>query len=390
MSFRLILTRAGLLAALLIGLSPKPAPAQSTAAAEALVQKAEANYARNSPDYYVIRDAIAAADASGDLRLRARAIRVLAKTDSAANRRTKSLPEFAKANELDAEADLAEQAGALDEAQAAAAAAAATQAEAITERDRVAEELTAARSAANAKLFTAIGIAAAIIAALILIFLATVRKLRNDITKARAAQAEAEVGFAEARTQTSGAAKASLKRLRTLLRVYAERIPVQEPGSGANQLAAHEAGMQAMIQSGFDSATNFEVAVESFFEKYKSRLVELTAPAGAGLEIDSMPLRLPVDQAIPFTMLFAEMVGYAFRHGSTALKATVTKEGNSATLMLVDQSGRQAAPAAEAPDLKYARYLTTEMGGKLTDVQEPNSALRLKFTTIPSRAGIVS
>ncbi len=390
MPFRLLLLRVSIPALFAIGLSPKLVTAQSAAQAEALVRKAEASYERNSVDYYAVRDAIAAADASGDLRLQARAMRVLARADSAANRRTKSIPEFARAQALDAEADLKEQASALTDAQAKAEVAAATQADAITERDQIAEELSSARSAANAKLFTAIGIAAAIVAALILIFIATVRKLRGDITNARAAQVDAEAGFAEARTQTAGASQASLKRLRFMLKVYAARIPLEAPGSGANQLAAHEAGIQAMMQSGFDSGTSFEVAVESFFEKYKDRLVELTAPNGGRLDVDSMPLRLPLDQAIPFTMLFAEVVGYAFRQGSTALKVTLTKEGNNATLNVADLSGRQSSPSHEAAELRYARQLATEMNGKLAGFGEPDPTLQLKFTTIPSRVGIVS
>ncbi len=391
MLFRLSASRAIVpLLCLLIGLSPKPATAQATAETERLVRAAEISYERNNVDYYVLRDAIAAAEASGDLRLQARAIRTLARADSAANRRTKSIPEFAKAQALDAEADLLEQADDLTAAQAAAEAAAATEAAALAEKEQIARELSAARSASNTRLYTAIGIAAAIIAALILIFVATVKKLKNDIAKARAAQAEAEQGFAEARTQTAGAATGSLKRLRNLLKVYTSRIPVAEPGSGPNQLAAHEAGIQAMMQSGFDSGTGFEVAVESFFEKYDDTLVSLTAPHGGRLEVDSMPLRLPLDQAIPFTMLFAELVGYAFRHGSTALKATLTKEGNNANLTLVDESGRQDAPAVDAGELKYARQLAAEMNGKLSDAAEPNPSIKLKFTTIPSRAGIVS
>ena len=369
----------------IVGLSPKHATAQNVDEASAMVADAEASYARGNPDYIKIRRAIAAADASGDLRLRSRAYMTLARADSSANRRTKAFPNFRLARDLAAQADAADLAVQVDEAQAAAESAAATEAAAIAERDRVAQELEAAKSASNTKLYTAIAIAAAILALLGFIFFATVTKLRGDIAKARAAQDLAEADSAEARSQMSTVATRSMKRLRNLLRTFTERIPAQAPGSGANQLAAHEAGIQAMVQSGFDSGSSFEVAAESFFEKYTDRLVALSGTGNARLKVDSMPLRLPLDQAIPFTMFFTEVVNYAFAAGSQSLRATLTKEGNSATLNVVDESNAVGAFDEAAKELKYARLLASDMNGKLSTIEGPQSGIQLRFTTVSGR-----
>lgn len=373
--------------ALTWGLSLAPAVGQTATSAEDAVAAAEATYARGRPDYILIRRALAAAEATDDLRLKARANFLQARVDSAANRRSKAGPYFRRAERLVAEADSIDFARELAAAEAASAEAAETEAAAVAERDRIAEELASSESAATTTLLTTIAAFVAGIALLVFGFLAVIRGLRGKVKRAQGAQADAEAGFAEARQQMTGAAKASMQRLRNLLRHYRSLIPVGQPGSGTALLNAHEAGLQAMVQSSFDSGDSFETAAESFFDKFRARLVELTAPQGGRLEIDSMPLRLPLDQSIPFTLLFTELVAYGFGAGSTALKAQLTKEGTNVTLTILDASGRQGTPLADAPQLRYARQLAAELGGKLAAVEEEGAATRVRFQALSGRVG---
>ena len=376
------------LAGLLWGLSPKPATAQSAADERALVEAAEATVERGRPDYALLRQALAAADDSDDLRLAARANFALARADSAANRRSKAGPLFRRGERLVAEADRRAAATELAAAQADAAEARAAEAAAVAERDAIAAELAEQESAATATLFTAIGIALAIIAALVLGWLASVRKLRGDVKAARLAREEAEAGFAEARKQTTGSAKASMKRLRNLLKHLRGLIPAGEPGSGTSQLAAHEAALAAMVQSSFDGGDTYEMATESFFEKFRTDVTKYVSGNGGRLAVESMPLRLPLDQSIPFSLLVTELVGFAFESGSTAAKATLTKEGDSATLTILDESGRQSGGSPEATELKYARKLVTALGGRMDfPTDGAGVATRVRFAATPGVTG---
>ena len=388
MNTRLPLVLASTLTLLLVGLSPKPAAAQSAANARATVEAAEATVQRGRPDYALLRQALAQAEATDDLLLKARANFLQARADSAANRRSKAGPLFRRAEQLTAQAaanDYEAEIATLTEAARVEVEAANA---ATAERDRVAAELAEQESAATAKLLTAIGIALAIIAALIIGWLASVRKLRGDVKKARLSQERAEEGFAEARQQMTGAAKASMQRLRHLLKHYRTLIPAGEPGSGTSLLAAHDAALSAMVQSSFDSGASYEMATESFFDKFKASAAQLTSGAGGRLSVESMPLRLPLDQSIPFALLVTELVAYAFAQGSTSAKAVLTKEGENATLTVVDESGRQQAGAADGAALKYARQLAEELGGKLaTETSEAGAATRLKFAAVPGRTG---
>ena len=374
-------------ALLLWGLSPKLATAQATAELAETLAAAEASYERGRPDYVLIRRALAAAEASGDLRLQARANFLQARADSAANRRSKAGPYFRRAEQLTAEADSIDFARELAEAEAAAEEAAATEAAAVAERDRVAEELAEQEGAATTTLLTTVGAFVIGIGVLTVVFLGLLRKLRGDVKSARLAQEAAEEGFARARAQMTGAAKASLQRLRQLLKRYGALVPAGAPGSGAALLHAHEAAIQAMVQSSFDTGDSYETAAESFFDKVKARLAELTAPQGGHLSVDSMPLRLPLDQSIPFTLLFTELVAYGFAAGSTALRATLTKEGNSVTLTVADESGRQTGAEADAAALKYARQLASELDAKLTSAGEGVNGVRVRFATVGGRVG---
>ena len=385
---RFPLAAAVLLASLLWGLSPKPATAQSAADERALVESAEATVARGRPDYTLLRQALAAADDSDDLRLAARANFALARADSAANRRSKAGPLFRRGERLIAEADRRDAAAALAAAQSDASEARAAEAATIAERDAVAAELAEQESAANATLFTAIAIALAITAALIFGWLASVRKLRGDVKKARAGREEAEAGFAEARQQTTGAAKASMKRLRNLLRHYRELIPPGAPGTGTSLLAAHETALSAMVKSSFDGGDTYEMATESFFEKFSAEVPKYVAANGGRLSVESMPLRLPLDQSVPFSLLVTELVAFAFASGSTVARATLTKEGDRATLTILDESGRQSGGGAEEPKLKYARKLAAALGGHMdfpTDAEGVCS--RVRFEVASSGAG---
>ena len=369
------------------GLTPKLAHAQADADVVRAVELAEESYRNGRPDYILIRRALAQAEATDDLRLRARANFVQARADSAANRRSKAGPYFRRAEQLVAQADSIDFAAELARAEAEAATAAETEAAALAERNRVAEELAEQESEAAGTLWTTIAGFVIGIGLLLFIFLATVRKLRGDVKKARAAQAEADEGFAQARAQMTGSAKVSMQRLRNLLKHYRALVPAGAAGSGTSLIAAHESAMQSMVQSSFDSGDSFEMAAESFFDKFQARLVELTAPNGGRLEVESMPLRLPLDQSIPFTLLFTELAAYAFANGSSVVKTTLTKEGTTATLSVIDESGRQSPVAVDAPALKYARQLAAELGGKLDTVGADGSTTRLKFTAVSGRTG---
>lgn len=376
------------IALFLVGLTPKPATAQTDDEVRAAVESAEATIARGRPDYVLLRQALAAVRSTDDLRLKARANFAQARADSAANRRSKAGPLFRRAERYIAEADRVDAAAELAAAQASAAEARAAEAAAIAEREKIAAELDDRERAATAKLLTAIGIALAITLGLILGWLASVRKLRNDVKAARRKREEAEAGFAEARKQTTGSAKASMQRLRDLLKHYRELIPAGAPGTGTALLSAHDAALAAMVQSSFDGGDSYEMATESFFDKFQAKVVGLTAPGGGGLAVESMPLRLPLDQSIPFTLLVTELVAFAFGNGSTGARAKLTKEGHAATLEIADLSGHQRRGAPDSPKLRYARQLVSELGGRLDFPEDGEGARsRLRFQAVPGRTG---
>ena len=384
--------RKALLIALLVAVGPGGgAIAQTAAEATRLVDQAEATYRQGRTDYLLVRRALEAADASGDLRVRARANLLQARVDSAENRRTKAYPFFQRARELNAEADRQEASTALTDAQAAAVAAEAARDSAFVERDRIATEAEAVESVAQTKLITAIAAGVAAFVLLGLIFYATVRRLRGEIARARSAQDASEAGYAKVRAQIVGVARDSLQRLRRFVRVYAQRIPGDLPGSGASQLAAHDAALHYLSQSSYETGDSYELAVEAWCERVNPDLARLLGSAGATLRTEAMPLRLAIDQGAPFVLLYTELAGYALARGSSAVRISIAKEGTGVTMTVADTSGRQASSHVGDDDLKYARALAEELGGRLEDAAagEPHATV-LRFNAYAGRPGVVA
>ena len=355
-------------------------PAEAAAAQKlALVRQ---SVMRGRPDYALARQALREAEATDNLRLKADANLVQARLDSAGRRYSKALPLFHRATDLTREADRIEAAAAL--AAANAEAAAAEEARVAAEESRAATEATleSERSAAQLKYVTVIGICLAILAVGILAFLATVRSLRGKIRSARTAQEEADVAYAEARAQVTASSRSALKRLRRIMRTLAARLPTGPAATPVNQLAAQNAALHYLAQSSFEQGDRHEVAMEAFYDKFNGELSQLLNPnPGVQLLTDSMPLRLPLDQAVPVALIYTELVGNAFKHGGGKGRVTaqMTKEGDSVTLTVRDEGYGSIGSHPHGEGMRLVHYLAEEIGGKVDYPDGDGGAVRLRF-----------
>ena len=375
---------------LLLGLSPKPAAyAQDAAAAAAAnteivntLREAEAAFARGRPDYILARRALEQAEATDDLRLRARANRLQARLDSAGRRYSRAMPYFNRAERYTRQADAAEASAAVEAAKAEAAEAEAARAEAVAARTEAEATLEEERAAARWKYVTVVGICLAVLAAGVLGFLATVRKLRGDVSAAERRQAESDTGYGEARTQLGLSSRTALNRLRRIVQSISTRMPAGAAGSPARDLAAQAAALRSVSQASFEQGGKHEVAMEAFFDKLDGALAEQLAPQpGVRLHTESMPVRLSLDQAVPLALIYTELVGNAFKHGGGDVHAKLTKEGTSVTLTVADAAARGfgAEPAREGR--KLVAFLADELKARVDYPSTDGGAVRVRFAT---------
>lgn len=355
-------------------------PAEAAAASKLTLVRE--SVMRGRPDYVLARQALREAEATDDLRLKAEANLVQARLDSTGRRYSKALPLFHRAGALTREADRIEAEAALAEANAEAAAAEEARLAADAARAETEATLESERSAAQLKYVTVIGICLAILAAGILAFLATVRNLRNKIKHARAGQEEADAAYTEARAQVTESSRSALKRLRRIMRTLAARLPTGPAGSPVNQLAAQNAALHYLAQSSFEQGDRHEVAMEAFYDKFNAELTQLLNPApGVQLVTDSMPLRLPLDQAVPVALIYTELIGNAFKHGGGKGRVTaqMTKEGDSVTLTVSDEGYGSIGSHPNGEGMRLVHYLAEEIGGKVDYPDSDGGAVRLRF-----------
>ncbi len=356
------------------------------------LDRAEEAYLRGRPDYALTRQALRQAEATDDLRLQARANRLQGKLDSTRRVYSKAIEFFQKADRLERQADLADAATALAASQAESKAAEQARVAALGSQEQTTQTLEEERSAARVQYITVIGICAAVLALGILAFLATVKKLRGEIAKAEEAREASEVGFAEARTQLTASARAQLNQTRKLIQTHAARIATAGPTSPANQLAAQDAALTFLAQSSFDTGDTHEVAMEAFYNKFDPDLKKLLNPNTAvTLTTNSMPLRLPLDQAVPVALIYTELIGNAFRHafpggGQGKVDVSMTKEGNSVSLTVADNGigGISSVPTQQG--LRLVNYLVSDLGGKIDyPATSEGGSVRVRFTAVPQR-----
>jgi len=318
-------------------LSPKHALAQVGATTlETTLKDAEAAYKRGRPDYILARKAVELAEGSKDLRLKARAYLLQARLDSTGRRYSRALPNYLLASSLQAQADEADASAALAAAQAKAKAAQEAEADALEAKKKSEEELEETIAASKWKYIAVIGICLAILAAGALGFLATVKKLRDDVLEAKNAQASSDEGFEKIKTQLTESSFTSLKQLRRIFQNLASRVTSDNPSGALKMIEVQNAALGYLAQSSFDKGKTHEVAMEAFFAKYNPDLNAMLNTKGAHLDGKSMPLRLPIDQAVPVALIYTELVSNAFKFGGGEVQTSLTKEGANVSMLVKD------------------------------------------------------
>lgn len=366
-------------------LSPKLLFAQQgVSQAETTLRDAEAAFESGRPDYILARKAIEEAEQTKDLRLKSRAYELQGKLDSVGRRYSRALPNYLKAHELRLQADEADATAALVAAQLELKSAETALKAAEVAKAKSEEELEAANAAARWKYLTVIGICLAILAAGILGFFGTVKKLRDDIAAAREAQEKSEVGFAKARTELTESSYGALKQLRRIFQGLATRIS-SDAASASNMIAAQNAALGYLAQSSFDQGDTHEVAMEAFFLKFNPDLKEIMGKVGAQqLDAKAMPLRLPLDQAVPVALIYTELVSNAFKHGGSQVTTNLTKEGSNISLVVSDNGAGGVDSASKGEGLKLVSYFADAIKGRI-DYPDANT-IRLRFMSTPQRA----
>jgi len=367
-------------------LSPNPLLAQGgMSQAETTLRDAAAAFERGRPDYILARKAIEQAEQTQDLRLKSRAYQLQAKLDSAGRRYSRALPNYLKSHELRLQADKADASAALAAAQAEAKNAETAKALAISSQLKSEEELEAAKAAARWKYLTVIGICLAILAAGALGFLATVKKLRDDVKAAKEAQEISDESYSKGRTELNESSYTSLKQLRRIFQGLASRTSSADSAAGPKMIAAQNAALGFLAQSSFDQGNTHEVAMEAFYSKFNPSLSKLLSPdASTSLNGKSMPLRLPIDQAVPVALIYTELVSNAFKHGGNEVTTNMTKEGSNISLSISDNGKGGVESENRGEGLKLVSYFTDEIKGKI-DYPDA-STVRLRFTSVPQRA----
>ena len=386
--------RLALVLALLFQLSLKPKlSAQSdgagSSAAESTAQTlrtAEAAFERGRPDYILARQALEEAMRTDDTDLKYRANLLQARLDSAGRRYSRALPYYRRAEEFRRQTDQRLAAEQLEAANTRAATAERERTEAVSAQEAALAELEAERESANWQLLLLAGIALALIVAGILAFVATTKKLNTDVKKARAAQRTSESDLATAQEAVGASALTATKQLRRVYQSIAARIPEAGVTSAANKIAAQNAALSFLKQSSFEKGGRTEVAMEAFFEKFNPELTRLINPrSGATLITDSMPLRLPIEQAVPLAFVYTELVGNALRHGEGTVKATMTKEGQGITLTVGDEGGADLGAVNRGEGLKLVSYFADELNARIDYPDMGGATTRLRFDSIMKR-----
>lgn len=364
-------------------LSPKHGAAQGeTSSAETMLKDAEAAYARGRPDYILTRKALEQADLSKDLRFKARAYLLQAKLDSTGRRFSRALPNYLKANAFQTQADKADAAAALEAAQAKAKAAEGAEASALEAKAKSEEELESAIAAARWKYMTVMGICLAILAAGALGFLATVKKLRDDVAAARSAKAKSDEGFEEVKNQLTESSYASLKQLRRIFQNLSARVAGDSTAAAVKMIEAQNAALGYLAQSSFDQGKTHEVAMEAFFAKYNPDLSAMLNVKGAQLDGKSMPLRLPIEQAVPVALIYTELVSNAFKFCGGLVQTSLTKEGTNIAMQVKDNGPGGIESATKGEGLKLVSYFAEAIKGRI-DYPDTNT-VRLRFESAPA------
>lgn len=366
-------------------LSPKPAFSQDAPSpAETTLKDAQAAFKRGRPDYILARKAIEQAEQTKDLRLKSRAYLLQAKLDSTGRRYSRALPNYLKAHDLRLQAEQADASTALSAAQAEAKTAETARASALAAQLKSEEELEAANTAARWKYLTVIGICLAILAAGALGFLATVKKLRDDVKSANEAQEHSDLGFAKARTELTESSFTSLKQLRRIFQGLASRTSKATSSNAASMISAHNAALGFLAQSSFDQGNTHEVAMEAFFSKLNPELGKLFNPDGTKkFDAKSMPLRLPLDQAVPVALIYTELVSNGLKHGGGQVTTKMTKEGANVSLVIEDGGTGNLESADRGEGLKLVSYFAEQIKGRL-DYPDAGS-VRLRFSSSPQK-----
>jgi len=374
-----------LLLTLFLLLSPKPVFSQSgNSEAETVLRDAEAAFERGRPDYILARRAIEQADQTNNLRLKSRAYTLQAKLDSAGRRYSRALPNYIKAHEFRLQADEADASAALAAAEEKAKTAEAARSSAIASQAQSAEELEAAKTAARWKYLTVIGICLAILAAGALGFLATVKKMRDDVKAAKEAKLVSDEGFAKARAELTASSFSSFKQLRRLFQSLTARFST-DTGATKTMVVAQNTALGYLAQSSFDKGDTHEVAMEAFFSKFNPDLTKLLDPTSAKtLKDNVMPLRLPIDQAVPVALIYTELLSNAFKHGGSSVEASLTKEGSSISLSVSDSGSTDLESVTKSEGLKLVSYFSDAIKGRI-DYPKPNT-IRLRFASTPQNA----
>lgn len=141
-------------------------------------------------------------------------------------------------------------------------------------------------------------------------------------------------------------------------------------------LASLRQRIQALIalQERFYRSTDFRrVDFSGFLSELTTALASLS-PGRVKVAADLVPLRLPVDKAVPFGLLANELLTFAAQNASGMgeegeLRVSLMQEGSRASLIVAAQQGISSDEAdSTAPqfDLHLVERLAEQIGGKVT------------------------
>ena len=106
--------------------------------------------------------------------------------------------------------------------------------------------------------------------------------------------------------------------------------------------------------------------MEAFYAKFNPSLSKiLSADSSTKLDAKSMPLRLPIDQAVPVALIYTELVSNAFKHGGNEVNTNMTKEGTNITLTISDNGSGGVESDNKGEGLKLVSYFTDEIKGRI-------------------------
>lgn len=335
---------------------------------EQRLKAAEDAFKNRRPDYLLTRDLYREIEAGNDLEYKMRITRLQAKMDSAGRRMTSALPNFQKSYAYEKQLIALEKAKDADVAKVEIAKVVDSRDSALSKLDATIQELESEKTASSWKLTSALGAALALLGLGAFGFFVTTRKLKSDADKAKDELFETKERFRKVVKIADESSYNNVLTLRKIVETNSLRFGVGDVGSPANQLAAQNEALAAVIQSKLGNNGNYEVAMEAVFEKLNSRIQSLLKIGDSRLKVESMPIRLSMDYAVPIAFIFNELVGNAFKHNPEAreVKVVFTKEGDHHTFTFQnDGTPFDLNEVKSNGGLKLVNFLVDQIGGKL-------------------------